>query len=94
MILLLGGQWQPCNLIVNLLTNHYLYYQGSKDKDHKKEKKDKEHKKEKKEKKEKKQESSDEDEPVQKKVAKVGAEEGDLTEKSRAWPKADNQLSK
>ena len=39
MILLLGGQWQPCNLIVNLLTNHYLYYQGSKDKDHKKEKK-------------------------------------------------------
>lgn len=72
------------------LTTIY-YYQGSKDKDHKK---DKEHKKEKKEKKEKKQESSDEDEPVQKKVTKVDAEEGDLTEKSRAWPKADNQLSK
>jgi hypothetical protein len=71
------------------LTTIY-YYQGSKDKDHKKEKKDKEHKKEKKEKKDKKQESSDEDEPVQKKVAKVDAEEGDLTEKSRAWPKADN----
>ena len=64
-----------------------FYYQGSKDKDHKKEKKDKEHKKEKKEKK---HETSDEDEPVKMKVAKVDAEEGDLTEKSRAWPKADN----
>ena len=51
---------------------------------------DKKHKKEKKEKKEKKHETSDDDEPVKKKVAKVDTEEQDLTEKSRAWPKADN----